>query len=32
MEEKLNNGYQLYVKRDVETKEIAGLYLSLIHI
>jgi len=27
MEEKLNNGYQLYVKRDVETKEIAGLYI-----
>ena len=27
MEEKLNNGYQLYVKRDVETKKIAGLYI-----
>lgn len=27
MEEKLNNGYQLYVKRDVEANEIAGLYI-----
>ncbi len=27
MEEKLNNGYQLYVKQDVETKEIAGIYI-----
>lgn len=27
MEEKLSNGYQLYVKRDVETKKIAGIYI-----